>query len=538
MPTTKPQGVVPSDPNVNLFGRIIQEAYAGMASKLTDADLTTPSRRTAVLNEIKDVVDHSDQAVQAWVKVNIGGFYELGLWETAKDLNERGSAIRFDPAFTHFHREALEAIAQETYNDIATGMTGITRTAERLVTQATTENIINKIGRGQVTGENNRELVKLIKDEFKKNGITSLTDRSGRAWDLDRYGEMLVRTKLTQAHNTGVANRMIESGNDLVVVSNHQGACRLCAPWEGKVLSLTGRNKSYLSLDLAKKGGLFHPNCRHVYTPYANKYLDVSVGWDADKGQYRPYQKLRSDIIARNKAKLVEALKKTTYKKAVETVATAVSGARVAYANKSMELTPFETDLMKRRELTISEDEIKGRAKNTRYGEYSASDNEIRYGKKLLDRKPADVEATFRHEYGHFIDAQFRDYKGKQYYGFKDGVKGWHTIPTPDYLSKDLEFINAFKGDSAKKIIINRLKRDEQLAKLKDEELETLLRGGKIPTGDNRHYALSASYRKYLRSNSEIFADAYSQFRTMPEVVKATMPEVYNYFIKLTELVL
>lgn len=537
MPTTKPQGVVPSDPNVELFGRIIKEAYAGVASKLTDADYTTPSRRTQVLTDIKRVVDEADEATQAWIKVNVGGFYELGLWESAKDLNERGSAVRYDPSFSHFHREALEAIAQEAYNDIATGMQGITRTAERLVTQATTENIINKIGRGQVTGESNRDLVKLIKEEFKKNGITSLRDRSGREWDLDRYGEMLVRTKLTQAHNTGVANRMIESGNDLVVVSNHLGACKLCAPWEGKVLSLTGRNSSYVSLAMAKQGGLFHPNCRHVYSPYHNKYLDVSVGWDAEKQKYRPYQKLRADIIARNKAKLQEALKKTAYETAVKAIATAVSGARVEYAGKQMELTPFETDLMKRRDLTIGA-EVTGRRKNRVYGEYSASDNEIRYGKRVMERKPADIEATFRHEFGHFIDAQFRDYKGKQYYGFKGGVKGWHTIPSPDYLSKDMDFINAFKGSNARQVIINRLKRDENLGKLKDEELDTLLSGGKIPTKDNRYYQLSASYRKYLRSPSEVFADAYSQFRTMPEVVKATMPEVYEYFIKITELVL
>lgn len=536
MPTTKPQGVVPSDPNVQLFGNIIKEAYAGMASKLTDADLTTPSRRSAVLQEIKSVVDDADEAVQAWVKVNVGGFYELGLWETAKDLNQRGSAVRYDPAFTHFHREALEAIAQSTYNDIATGMTGITRTAERLVSQATTENIINKIGRGQVTGESNRELVKLIKEEFKKNGITSLTDRSGRAWDLDRYGEMLVRTKLTQAHNTGVANRMIESGNDLVVVSNHLGACKRCAPWEGKVLTLTGRNKTYVSLDMAKDGGLFHPNCRHVFSPYHNKYLDVSVGWDAEKQQYRPYQKIRADIIARNKERLKEALKKTSFEEASKAITTAMASSRVAYAGKEFELDPFETDLMKRRELAF-EDGIKGYHKNKAYGLYDGSTNTIYSGKKNEGRSAEDIEATFRHEYGHFIDAKFRDYKGKQYYGYKDGVKGWHTMEVPDYLSKTPEFIKAFTKN-ARQVVINRLKRDPQLKKLDDKQIDDLLSGIRIPAGDGKVFQLSASYRKYLRSNSEVFADAYSQFRTMPEEVKKTMPEVYEYFSTIVKVTL
>lgn len=320
MPTTKPDGVVPSDPAVQLFGRIIQEAYTAMASKLTSADLTTPTRRRLVLQEIKKAVDEADEAVQAWVKVNVGGFYELGLWESAKDLNDRGSTIRFDKNFAHFHREALEAIAQETYNDIATGMTGLTRTAEKLIAQSATENIINKIGRGLVTGESNRDIIKLVKQELKDNGVTALRDRGGKSWDLDRYGEMLVRTKLTQAHNTGVSNRMVESGYDLVVVSNHRGTCKLCAPWEGKILSITGRNPSYISLDFAKDGGLFHPNCRHVLTPYHNKYLDTAVGWDKEKQEYRPYQKLRQDIIKRNADKLKDALSKTSYDDALKKV--------------------------------------------------------------------------------------------------------------------------------------------------------------------------------------------------------------------------
>lgn len=320
MPTTKPIGIVPSDPNVLLFGNIIQEAYASLASILTNADLTTPTRRNQVLKDIRRAVDESDEAVQAWVKVNVAGFYELGLWETAKDLNERGSTVRFDDSFTHFHREALEAIAQTTYNDIATGMTGITRTAERLVAQSATENIINRIGRGLVTGESKTDIMKLIKKELKDNGITALRDRGGKSWDLDRYSEMLVRTKLTQAHNTGVANRMVESGYDLVIVSDHLGTCELCRPWEGKVLSLTGRNENYQSVDDAKAGGLFHPNCRHVYSPYHNKYLDVSVAWDTELQKYRPYNDIQKDLIQRNKEKLQEALKNTSYEDALKNV--------------------------------------------------------------------------------------------------------------------------------------------------------------------------------------------------------------------------
>ena len=36
-------------------------------------------------------------------------------------------------------------------------------------------------------------------------------------------------------------------------------------PWQGKVLSITGKTKGYPTLEEAKAAGLFHPNCRHAY---------------------------------------------------------------------------------------------------------------------------------------------------------------------------------------------------------------------------------------------------------------------------------
>jgi hypothetical protein len=68
-----------------------------------------------------------------------------------------------------------------------------------------------------------------------------------------------------QAHLEGTANRLVEQGHDLVKVSTHRGACELCRPFEGKILSITGRTPGYPTLEEAKEAGLFHVNCRHAY---------------------------------------------------------------------------------------------------------------------------------------------------------------------------------------------------------------------------------------------------------------------------------
>jgi hypothetical protein len=51
-----------------------------------------------------------------------------------------------------------------------------------------------------------------------------------------------------------------------VKVSTHRGACELCQPWQGKILSITGKTKGYPTLEEAKAAGLFHPRCRHAYS--------------------------------------------------------------------------------------------------------------------------------------------------------------------------------------------------------------------------------------------------------------------------------
>jgi hypothetical protein len=81
---------------------------------------------------------------------------------------------------------------------------------------------------------------------------------------------MVARTTTMEAHLQGTANRLVEQGHDLVKVSTHRGACELCQPWQGKILSITGKTEGYPTLEEAKAAGLFHPNCfskdTEVYT--------------------------------------------------------------------------------------------------------------------------------------------------------------------------------------------------------------------------------------------------------------------------------
>jgi hypothetical protein len=90
------------------------------------------------------------------------------------------------------------------------------------------------------------------------------------------YAEMAARTSASQAMLQGHTDRIQELGVDTVIVSNAPEECKVCRPYEGKVLSLSGRTTGRLkdgktvvaSLSEAKRAGLYHPNCRHSHSIY------------------------------------------------------------------------------------------------------------------------------------------------------------------------------------------------------------------------------------------------------------------------------
>lgn len=304
-----PSGTVPTDIAVKILVNIIADAYKQVGKIVSSADVSSVQKRNNVLKQLQELVDDSDKRVQDWVKVQIPTFYEMGLFEATKDLHNRGNEVKVLQSFNRFHKEAIQAIAEDAYTNIASGMQGIAKTGNRLVAMGTRQALIEKIATGTITGETRRQISKNIEKQLVGEGIQGLIDRRGREWDLDRYAEMLARTKLTQAHNTGVTNRMLESGYDLVQVSSHFGACELCRPFEGKILSVSGRNKAFPSVDDAMRNGLFHPNCRHKILPIENKYLDESVIFDPSKQAYIPYKQYTVEKLKKDEEYITALLK-------------------------------------------------------------------------------------------------------------------------------------------------------------------------------------------------------------------------------------
>jgi hypothetical protein len=129
-------------------------------------------------------------------------------------------------------------------------------------------------------------IVRRALDRFAKLGITGFIDKRGRRYDLVSYVETTVRTAVSHAEIEAYTQRLVENGFDLIVVSDVPGACEICRPYEGAVLSISGSTVGAISRDNrtghavrvnvlcslaeAREQGLFHRGCRHtigLWTP-------------------------------------------------------------------------------------------------------------------------------------------------------------------------------------------------------------------------------------------------------------------------------
>lgn len=140
--------------------------------------------------------------------------------------------------------------------------------------------VVGKVMSGTQTP---REALREVSREWAERGVPALIDRSGRRWSTEAYLNMVMRTMSSNVANDMQDARMQEFGVDLVEISSHMGARPKCAPYQGRIFSLSGSDPKYPSFSSTSFGqpdGLFGINCRHVKYPYIK---------GTSKKRYKPY---------------------------------------------------------------------------------------------------------------------------------------------------------------------------------------------------------------------------------------------------------
>lgn len=184
---------------------------------------------------------------------------------TLADAYTEGAGGQVLAEFGRTSEQAVEALARETATAIVGTHGQIVRSSmdayRAVIAEATAPSIV-------AGATSRRQAAQRALDRFADRGVTGFVDRSGRGWNLDSYVEMATRTATGRAQVAGGLDRIAAGGRDLVIVSDAPQECKVCRPWEGKVLSISGDTPGYPTVAQAQAAGLQHANCRHRLGAY------------------------------------------------------------------------------------------------------------------------------------------------------------------------------------------------------------------------------------------------------------------------------
>lgn len=486
-------------------------------------------RRAGIMRQIEQILADAGVETGQWLDEVLPATYQRGTGDVIKQLGVINAPIREATAFNVIDQRAVAVLVSETQEAFATALTTVGRTAGQLLSQAVKDQITLEIAEGALTGAGRRAISDRVKASLKAGGVTGLVDKRGAKWELDRYAAMLARTKLMEARNTGVANKMLQNGYDLVEITGGNSTHAACAKWEYKIVSLMGKTEGYPTLADAKADGIFHPNCQHHYNIVHSNLAAMTKAYNPNTGLYEKpsWGEPRAGIPAaaggrQTKKKIAEGV--TRVSNAGSQTLVVPNGSK----QQTFKLSPLEARVVRENNIIPTAKPPRSRwAPNTRgvYSErpvYDSSRQIVGVTRQLHIRPgPAGkrVQHTVYHEIGHAIDAMnvhTNGYNSGQKLNLRDDINA------------------AIQADKTA-IVAERLKRDLS-TELTAEELTLVAQGRtvrkELPNGRTQIFSMG-KWGTYARSNSEVFADAYGAWRMDPKGFKKIAPNLTKVFEEL-----
>ena len=246
------------------MGKVEKETIAIIAGSLGNADeALKQALETAILEGLKNEEPKLRQAAMQ-------GLLNGGVPQLAPSQMQ---------AYTYYYQQSADRL-----NLVNTVMLESTKAAYAStvadVTQkiAATQSILNVAAGEVVTGVSTwNGAMHTAVQKMVSNGLTGFIDHGGHKWSPEAYVAMDVRTTMFNTARQATWERQEQYGSDLYQVSSHNGARPLCYPWQGKVISTSGRTGITQDIDgneviihsqdeiesFRYGGGLFGANCRH-----------------------------------------------------------------------------------------------------------------------------------------------------------------------------------------------------------------------------------------------------------------------------------
>lgn len=285
--------------------RSFTDAQAARLSKLyaqADTEIThqlqiyiTAGRAPGTARNLKILLSNVRQirvdllnGARTWTQTSIPATYKKGI-----DYADLGipADMPVQAGFFGIHQQAVNQLASELYgrlNEVDGTIDGSVRTIARQVDDIYRARTL-EASRAPVMGyKTSTQAVKELEKDLRERGITGFIDKSGREWTLESYSRMAAITTTNNTLREGTKNRIVERGQDLVIISIHENPCEICEQFQGETFSISGTDEEYPPLQDAEDEGLFHPYCKHTMSlaPAAKeRWLNVLQGGNGEEAR-------------------------------------------------------------------------------------------------------------------------------------------------------------------------------------------------------------------------------------------------------------
>ena len=252
------------------------EVYKKIEQDITELMTTDASARTA--NELNQKIGQAISAAVSYLS-NVNKDYsgkelpkafkegQESVQEERKVLSqEEASAILEEQGF----RYAKNGFSRDTYIELQNA----TKSAGNGLKSRVNSIIKDLAKTGQDTVYNVQQAI--LKD-LEEHSVLEIEYSNGAKMPLSAYATMAARSARIESTNIGAIGRALQGGTDLVEMTTMPQCCKLCGAYQGKVYSISGKDKRFPALfkTVLKNGyALPHPNCRHEFIPYYEEIED------------------------------------------------------------------------------------------------------------------------------------------------------------------------------------------------------------------------------------------------------------------------
>lgn len=263
-------------PQLDVLIEIYREAQARLAEIITgNYGAGTKTYYNSVLKQLERLMKQLEAETGQYISTEIPRQYKKALDDTYAYFKRNNLQMKRPDMFSHIHSDAVSELANEMRYHINQGVSIAGRRVMRYLDtakdnalrQAGLRSAALKAAAGQTVADMQKDLMqRLANDGF----LTVQYGTGKRAYQvgLDSYAAMVARSTTREAGNLARENQLTENGYDLMMMTEHYPTCEACAVLQGRVYSISGRDKRFPPLSRAFPSGYrnVHPNCRHVMT--------------------------------------------------------------------------------------------------------------------------------------------------------------------------------------------------------------------------------------------------------------------------------